>query len=302
MDLFIVTINYRQEELTIQFAKNELSKILLPYKTIIVNNSATIDSNSVLCEGLDAVLVEDINAEIDTKRDTFVISSAENLGFARGNNLGAEFCKKWFAPKYILFTNNDIRLNGSDIAEKLILKLETYADVGVIGPKVVGLDGKLQSPFPYTTYWKRHIWMYWSTFFYSEEKKRKIFRLDYQETAQEGYHYYVMGSFFMVRAVDFYQCGMFDPHTFLYAEEPILSERMNAIGRNVYYYPEVEVVHEHGATTSKFARSKTADWQFESENYYYKKYKHISRFLIFLGKITHNLMKLKTRILCVKSK
>ena len=89
MDLFIVVINYRQEELTIRFVKNELSKMQLPHKTIIVNNSATIGSNHLLCNELNAMLVEDINAETDTKRDTFVISSIDNLGFARGNNLGA---------------------------------------------------------------------------------------------------------------------------------------------------------------------------------------------------------------------
>ena len=293
--LVIVIINYKQEMLTIDFVKNELSKMQLPHKTIIVNNSATIDSNCLLCEELDALLVKDINAETDTKRDAFVINSADNLGFAKGNNLGAEFCKKWFAPKYILFTNNDIRLIDNDITEKLILKFEEHAEVGIIGPKVVGLDGRRQSPYPYTSFWNCHIWIYWSTLFYSAEKKRKVFHLDYQETAQEGYHYYVMGSFFMVRAADFYQCGMFDPHTFLYAEEPILSERMNAIGKKVYYYPEVEVVHEHGATTSKYAKDTMHDWQFESENYYYREYKHTSLFLIFLGSITRMLMKIINR-------
>ena len=126
MELFIVTINYRQEELTIRFVKNELSKIQLPHKTIIVNNSATIGSNHLLCKELNATLVEDINEETDTQRDTFVISSIDNLGFARGNNLGAEFCRKWFASEYILFTNNDIRLISNDIAERLIQKLDEW--------------------------------------------------------------------------------------------------------------------------------------------------------------------------------
>ena len=300
-DLFIVIINYRQEELTIQFVKDELSKIQLPHKTIIVNNSATIGSNHLLCKELNAKLVEDINAVTDTQIDVYVISSVDNLGFAKGNNLGAEFCRKWFTPEYILFTNNDIRLINNDIAEKLIQKMEEHPEVGVIGPKVIGLDGKLQSPYPYMNYWNRHIWMYWSTLFYSAEKKKNVFQFDYQEKALEGYHYYVMGSFFIVCASDFFHCGMFDPNTFLYAEEPILSERMNAVSKKVYYYPQVEVLHEHGATTRKFAKSKTNDWQFESENYYYKKYKHTSCFLIFLGRITHNLIMLKDRVLCAQN-
>lgn len=297
MDLFIIVINYRQEELTIQFVKNELSKIQLPHKTVIVNNSATTESNGFLCKELDAVLVENNSHKIDAEKAIFVLPSADNLGFAKGNNLGAEFCEKWFLPKYILFTNNDIRLKNDDVAERMIKKLEEHPDAGIIGPRVVGLDGKLQSPFPYTSYWKRHIWMYWSTLFYSAEKKKKVFQFDYQERAQEGFHYYVMGSFFIVRADDFYKCGMFDPHTFLYAEEPILAERMAVIYKKVYYYPRVEVVHEHGVTTSKFAKSKRADWQLKSEYYYYRTYKHTSSFLILIGRITCVFMRLKNNIL-----
>ncbi|MBO4529531.1 MAG: glycosyltransferase family 2 protein [Paludibacteraceae bacterium] len=296
MILSIVVINYRQETLTIRFVKNELSKIQMPHKTVIVNNSATEESNRSLCDELNAMLVEKDDIDVDTNNDIFVLPSTDNLGFAKGNNLGAKFCKKWFAPQYILFTNNDILLKNDDIAEKLIQKLEEHSDAGMIGPKVIGLDGNLQSPFPYTPYWKRHIWMYWSTLFYSAEKKKRMFQFDYQERAQEGYHYYVMGSFFLVKTEDFYKCGMFDPHTFLYAEEPILAERMAAIGKLVYYYPNCEVIHEHGVTTSKFAKSKRVDWQLESENYYYRTYKHTGWFLIFLGTITHRFLRLKNII------
>lgn len=296
MVLFIVIINYRQELLTIQFVKNELSKIQLPHKTVIVNNSATKESNELLCQELNAVFVADNSQNIDKEKDVFVLPSADNLGFAKGNNLGAAFCKKWFSPQYILFTNNDIRLKNDDVAERMIKKLEEHPEVGIMGPQVIGLDGKWQSPFPYTSYWKRHVWMYWSTLFYSAEKKKEVFQFDYQEKAQEGFHYYVMGSFFLVRASDFYKCGMFDPHTFLYAEEPILSERMASVGKKVYYYPDSVVIHEHGVTTGKYAKDKRSDWQFESENYYYMKYKHTSLFLIFLGAITHKLVKLKNII------
>lgn len=297
--LSIVIINYRQEALTIRFVKNELSKIQLPHKTVIVNNSANRESNEFLCQELGAVLVDD-SSNIDKGKEVFVLPFSDNLGFAKGNNQGAEFCRKRFDPVYILFTNNDILIKGNDTVEKLIQKIEEHPEVGIIGPKVIGLDGKLQSPFPYTSYWRRHIWMYWSTLFYSTEKKKKVFQLDYQEKAQEGFHYYVMGSFFIVRASDFYKCGMFDSHTFLYAEEPILSERMAAIGKSVYYYPSSEVIHEHGVTTNKFAKGKMSDWQFESENYYYRTYKHTCWLLIFMGFVTHWLLTQKKCVLNIK--
>ena len=65
-----------------------------------------------------------------------------------------------------------------------------------------------------------------------------------------------------------------DPHTFLYAEEPILSERMLRVGRKTYFLPSVTVVHEHGTTIRKHIDSKKASWlQFRSNAYYYRTYK-----------------------------
>lgn len=285
--LTIVVINYRMENLTINLIKNELSKISHPHKTIIVNNAATPESDGYLTKELHAGLVSDVETPIDKSYDIFVISSEENLGFARGNNLGASFCIRNFQPEYILFTNNDILLQDSDVVQCLIQKLQENPNAGVVGPKVVGLDGKCQSPWPYRSFWERQVWMYWSSLILSASRKQRVFRLDYPEHAQEGFHYYVMGSFFMVKTSDFIKCGMFDPHTFLYAEEPILAERMKAIGKGVYYTTDATVVHAHGTTTKKFSKGKSRDWQFESDCYYYRTYCHVTWPMLMLGKFTH---------------
>ena len=285
--LAIVIINYKMDELTISFVREELSKVTCTHKTVIVNNSATDESNALLCGALDAALVCSGETEFDIDKDVFVLPATENLGFAKGNNLGAEFCRRWFKPRYILFANNDIRLLDENVVEALADKLDEVQDVGVIGPRIIGLDGVEQSPYPYRSFWDKEVWMYWSTPFYSKEKKGRRFQLDYAKDASEGFHYYVMGSFMMVRAEDFYMCGMFDPNTFLYAEEPILSERMKAIHKGVYYYPGVSVVHAHGATTSKMSRKGSSKLQFESNVYYYKTYRHSGWITILIGRITY---------------
>ena len=287
----IIVINYKMEELTIRFVQEELSKISTSHLTVIVNNSENEESDSLLCERLGAVLVTEPEMECNRPSTVYVLSTQKNLGFARANNLGALFCKKNGNPAHLLFANNDIQLPDNNVVEKLIERLESLPDAGVIGPRVIGLDGKEQSPYPYVSFWDRNIWMYWSTFFYSKEKKTRRFQLDYQAKAKEGFHYYVMGCFFMARSADFFECGMMDPHTFLYAEEPILSERMSAIGKSVYYYPGTSVLHAHGATTLLIDNRKKKDLQFESEVYYYKTYRHTSRLLLWIGGLTHVLMK-----------
>ena len=133
--------------------------------------------------------------------------------------------------------------------------------------------------------------MYLLTPFISLKQKRRIFQLDYSEQAKEGVHYKLMGAFFMVRAEDFARCGMMDEHTFLYAEEPILTERMAKIGKQPYYYPQVSICHEHGQTIGKSYNTRKADaLMFESEVYYYRAYKNVGYIQFLAARIIRKLL------------
>lgn len=281
--LSIVIINYKDEDRTIAYVQDEISKIQCPHLTVIVNNSATVESDNCLVNKLNGMLVTDVTQKPESSK-CYIISSPDNLGFAKGNNLGAEFSVTHFTISHFLFSNNDIHFIDSDVVERLLDKLDSLNTVGMIGPKVKGLDGKNQSPEPYCSFWNRFIWMYWLTPFLSSDKKSKLFNLNYSQDAQEGEHYKVMGSFFIVVAADFINCGKMDPNTFLYAEETILTERLKAINKKVYYYPQVAVLHEHGKTINQhFKTNNSMKLQFESESYYYRTYKSVSSFSIALG-------------------
>ena len=167
---------------------------------------------------------------------------------------------------------------------------------GAIGPKVIGLDGNLQSPEPFIPFWKRHVALYWSNLFMSKSRKAKVFGDDYARTAAEGWHYRVSGSFFMVRASDWKACGGMDPNTFLYSEEMILSERLKKEGKGVYYYPEVAVIHEHGTTTRKYYDEyRIRMMKFRSECYYYRTYIGTPSWQIAVARFTYFLKRLFRR-------
>lgn len=279
--LATIIVNYKSEERTIKYIKEELLiKCTIPQIIIIVNNGATEESSELLCASLNACVIRDINTSICESK-IYVIHNTRNSGFAKGNNLGVDFISEHFNVKYLLFSNNDIRFIDSNVVEVLIEKLESLPDVGVIGPKVVGLDGNCQSPNEYVSFWTEMVGQYWERFipFYKIEHFN-------QNKAQEGYYYRVMGSFFMVRYSDFIECGMFDPKTFLYGEEVILSERMNLIERKNYYTPIVSVVHEHGSTTSKHINQISGNLMiFNSLSYYYHKYMGVNLFYIKIAQL-----------------
>lgn len=285
--LSIIIVNYKNEERTIKYVKEELVKITIPHIIIVVNNQANKESNTLLVNGLKAELILNIESAINKGSKCFVVSHSDNLGFAKGNNLGVNFCQVHFQINYYLFSNNDIVFINKNVVENLINKLKILRNVALIGPKVVGLDGKNQSPEPFISFWTKHIWMYWLTPFISIKKKQDWFKLDYSQKAEEGVHFKIMGSFFIVKAQDFVACGMMDESTFLYGEELILSERLKRIGKKAYYYPDVKILHEHGLTISKYINIRAKNLkQFESECYYYKTYKNVNNLSIFIARLT----------------
>lgn len=290
--LAVIIVSYKNEDMSIRFVKEQVSKITTPHKIIIVNNAATSESNQKYASALDADVVGNPSTnKINPNSHIFVLNNPVNSGFAIGNNLGAKFVHKHFHSTYLLFSNNDIRFKNDNVVEELMHKLESHQEVGIIGPMVRGLNGDYQSPEPYMSFADRFIWIYLSTPFLSKERKRSRFNMDYAEKAREGYHYRVMGSFFMVPAKAYFECGMMDEHTFLYAEEMILSERMLSIGKKTYYDPEVCVIHVHGATIKKSIPSrKMMNIQFNSNAYYYHHYKKVSKLEIAFGKLVNNIL------------
>lgn len=269
----IVLVNYRSDDLTVRFVREELSRITIPYHVVIVNNGGT-----------DVFLLKEKLPEV-------TVLASENRGYACGCNLGARWLDGTIHPDVILFCNNDIRFQSDHVVETLYKELLARPEAGAIGPEIIGPDGSRQSPEPYCGLWNRYVWMYALTPFLSRERKRAMFRLDYSRNATEGLHYKLMGSFLMVRTSDFFQAGCFDEGTFLYAEEPILSERLSAIGKCCYFCPAVTVVHEHGVVIgSSYHRKEMERMQFRSMAYYYRRYRGYPAWEISIVRMLYRLI------------
>ena len=272
-----IVINYRSEERTVRFVREELCKISSPHEVVVVDNGSTPESAAKLREGL--------------PEGCKVLEMKENAGFARGNNAGAALFPE---ADFYLFANNDIVFTDALVADAMAERLAQLPDYGVIGPRVVGPDGALQSPRPYRSFWHRHVAIYWSNLFMSRSRHKA--RFETVPECPEGPCYLVSGCFFMARGEDWRKCGGMDPHTFLYAEEGILSERMKRIGRGVWYLPSVSVLHEHEATTAKYYDSlKRRKMAFESDCYYYRTYMGTPRWQIAFAKFTYFLKRLFRR-------
>lgn len=279
----IVIVNYRNDMEVVSFVHDQLASQMGIDRIVVVNNGVDDILSSALADSLGGYLVDEECADIPDSR-IYVLNRRENLGYAKGNNLGFSFVQKHFGSRFVIFSNSDIKIDSPELTYRMEKIMEADSRIGALGPGVIGLDGRPQSPAPWLPFWTRYVTKPLLAPFFSAEERKVKFRTGYAESAVEGPVDMVMGSFFMVRTEDFSRCGMFDPNTFLYYEEYILSARMNSIGKQVYFVPDLEVVHAHATTIKKhhgFLQMERLNLQ--SAKYYYGHYCHTPGWKLAVG-------------------
>lgn len=122
----IISINYKQASVTCEMLAS-LRQVTYPnYEVIVVDNASP---------------EEEIQPIADRFPEVQLIRSAENLGFAGGNNLGIAVAK----GKYLLFLNNDTEVDP-DFLEPLVELFEANPKAGIASPKIIfhGTDNIIQ--------------------------------------------------------------------------------------------------------------------------------------------------------------
>lgn len=278
--LGIIIVAYKNPKRTAAYIKEQLANLINLHVVVVVNNASTYEE----CDALAAEIGGQACSAGDYigKYGSYVVHSPENLGFAKGNNLGVEFLTRNNPCEYILFSNDDILLSPQTDLSPMMEKLESDPSIGAIGPAVIGLDGQHQSPHRRVITAYRQIgWLLLSRF----RKRSKSENPVEIEMPQEGVCYWVSGAFFMMKFSDFKEVDGFDSDTFLYGEEPILAERLKKIGKTMFYYPCIQITHLEGSTTkASLHSSKLYRYLVESNCIYYRKYLGTSRIVVSLYK------------------
>lgn len=296
----IVIVNYKTPELTIDFVRRELVKLKSPWRLVIVDSSGDESSARRIQNGTGAVRISLAASPPLAEATVYLISQSQNLGYARGNNLGAKFLAEHFPEiDYFLFSNNDIEIVDPDVVDRLCTVFDRPG-VGAAAPHVDGPFGR-QGPG-----WKRKsIW---------EETLIRLFypvtwpllrriQNERNQPASSGFCYSTVGCFLLVSRKAFAACGGFDPATFLYAEEDILAERLLKCGYRYYYLEERRVIHRTGGVTMRFlTRSKSARLRLESQIYYYRTYRNASSIELVLYRFANRLFTEVTEVLVHRMK
>ena len=306
--LGVVLIDFNSYERTRRYVEDILSASDITIdEIVIIDNSPRLDNFKALLDELRKIGLREEKLINKNNYDSFVqgrlqetivivAKSKENLGFAKANNCGFAILKETIKPEYVLFSNSDIQFVDGIVEITKLISAFDKDNVGLVGPLVVGLDEKQQSPCKYLSIYSR----WWKpTLLWPFNRGRKS--SETIELSEPGYVYRLIGAFMLASSVSFEKIGGFDEHTFLYGEECILSERYKQKGLRVFCDPCVKIIHEGGYTTNTnkkdyAARDRKAKRRLESDLYYYEKYIHVKPWIIQLTRIFTRLYIFKLHI------
>ena len=280
----IIVVSYHNPTMTIRFVKDELSKLKFPFILVVVNNDANREESLDLAEKCGLSFVDEDGKSEIPDYSKFLIWSPKNLGYAKGNNKGVAFLNRIGGFTHFLFSNDDIEIRDSDILENLSAIMNSHPKIGIVGPRIVGLDGREQSPHDsYISPYRQIGWKLLKPF----RKKRKQNNMAFEPVGNSHPRttYWVCGAFMMVRADAFNQVGGFDKRTFLYYEEVILAEIFRNIGLGVMYVPSCSVIHFEGGSSKNTPSKRSLQISKESSLVYYKYYRHVNSFALMLYKL-----------------
>lgn len=221
-----------------------------------------------------------------------------NVGFARANNV--IFSKS--DGEYFILINPDAFVHQNTLSTALIF-MQNTPRAGACGGLLRNVDGSIASSgrkFP--TLMRKFCDMWGlSKIFRGKKVADKQCKVDW-----------VPGTFTVVRRAAFNNLALFDERFFLYYEETDMCRALYARGWQVWFVPEIEIVHIGGASAKAYAAdseknagdidkklfldtsgAQLALWRMQSENLYIYKYQSIFG---VLGNISIEISRHTTRI------
>lgn len=292
MKVAFVVLNWNKSDMSIDCVEN-VRKVEGDEHGIIVvdNNSDPIERGKIVTYAAengwrilneDEVVRSNNLSNQSTEFRNILLLANKNYGYARGNNLGLKLARS-LGYKWAVVMNNDV------ILEKPLLKILfdlVHKDdkIAVIGPKVIGPDGKRQGPYQKPGIYDYFLYPVLYPILYPYEKIRARMFIRKLQNSEITYPYWLTGCFMLMNLDVLNKVGWFDENTFLYAEEIILSEKLYKAGYKVAYTDKVHVKHLREASTSALGKKRKLI-QLESDLYYFREYRGYGKIRLSLVRI-----------------
>ncbi len=224
MDLSVVVVTYNSASYIEACLRSVVEQMEgLEHEIIVVDNASSDETVRRIEQGFPRVTL---------------VPNRLNQGFARANNLGIQRA----GGRFVLLINPDTRWKKGDI-KKAVHFLEARPEIGALGCRLTLGDGSWQRSygnFPTLGRELKEVF-YLPRFFPECGFCRGTFV--YRERNGEGPVDWVAGAFCLARRSILIEVGGFDERYFLYGEDIDLSKKIREKGKEIFYYPGIEITH-----------------------------------------------------------
>lgn len=227
-----------------------LSRVTVPVEVVVVDNASRDGSAAAA------------RAE---RPDARVLENPGNEGFGRACNQG------WRATSapLVLFLNSDAEVTAGAV-EALSAVVDARAEVGVVGPRTVGEDGRIQlSTGPALT--PTAEWRQRQLVRGLREGRAEAQAKVEAMAAREHEPIWVSGSCLLARRQTLEALQGFDEQFFLYEEDVDLCVRARAAGWRVVFTPAATVRHRLGRSMARLEGRAQLEYH-RSHLLYYRKH------------------------------
>jgi GT2 family glycosyltransferase len=271
MDLGIVIVSYNVCDLLRRCLHSVFaSDPAVQFEVCVVDNHSADDSASMVRSEFPQV---------------HLIENAENLGYPAANNQGLRYFglgerPARARPRYCLLLNPDTEV-PTDAFGRSVGYLEEQPQIGVLGPKVLLPDGRLDVacrrsfPTPEVSFYR----MVGLSRLFPSSRRFARYNMTYLDEDQIAEVDSVVGAFMMVRSAALSGVGLMDERFFMYGEDLDWAKRIKDAGWKVVYYPEVSILHIKRASSKGSARAQLEFYR-AMLIFYYKHYRGQTPFLV----------------------
>jgi GT2 family glycosyltransferase len=214
-----------------------------PLEVIVVDNASSDGSPEAVRANYPAVQL---------------ICNSGNDGFARGNNIGIRASQ----GEYLFLVNSDVVVSDGCF-EKLLRYMDGHPEIGMLGPRILGSDGKVQrncmgfpslwntlcravaldTLFPQSQLFGSHFLTFWN---FDDTRPVDV----------------INGCFWVLKRSAVDEVGLLDERFFMYGEDVDWCKRFRQKGWKVVFFGEAEALHYGGASSAnapiKFPSSSTS--------------------------------------------
>lgn len=253
MKVLFLILNYKTYQETISLTEKLYAEGLDDKFILIVDNASPNNSYEVLVERLGVL------------KNVEIIASPENGGFAKGNNFGLRYAKK-YNPQYVCIINNDVMFSMATI-DNLCKWYEQLPSVGFISPIQLLPDGKeaLFGSMDVPT-----IWTDLSQYTPFRQKHKYKENTNLKGVQEVGI---IPGAFTFTNYAKFESLGFFFEETFLFCEERFIAKKAQLAGLKNYIILKDTYLHAHSVTIKNEAsEKKQRKLILEGRCVYHKKY------------------------------